>query len=153
MPSTLDSPQTNRNLQAAANVLRAGPAKPHNTLTKIFRQRIRHGKSPPHPVNHFSADLKTQIRVKLTARGSSVLVVRAPMATGTRPPASSITMVATRTRSSKLMVEKSPAAPPARKVALSAFRQDSMRNRTYLRSVFSLTGNPSLSSKGVGTVT
>lgn len=48
---------------------------------------------------------------------SSVLVVCAPMATGTLPATSSITVAATRTRSSKVMVEKSPAAPPASSVA------------------------------------
>ena len=49
-------------------------------------------------------------------RSSSVLVVCAPIATGTRPSAASTTVSATWTRSSKVMVEKSPAAPPARNV-------------------------------------
>ena len=49
-------------------------------------------------------------------RSSMVEVVCAPIATGTRPAAASTTVSATRTRSSKVMVEKSPAAPPARKV-------------------------------------
>ena len=48
---------------------------------------------------------------------SSVDVVCAPIATGAAPPTSSTTTSATRMRSSKVMVEKSPAAPPASKVA------------------------------------
>ena len=49
-------------------------------------------------------------------RSSSVLVVWAPMATGSLPSDSATTASATATRSSKLMVEKSPAAPPASSV-------------------------------------
>ena len=48
---------------------------------------------------------------------SSVLVVWPPNASGTRPATSSTTISATRVRSSKVMVEKSPAAPPASSVA------------------------------------
>jgi hypothetical protein len=52
------------------------------------------------------------------------------MATGASPATSSITIVATRRRSSKVMVEKSPAAPPASKVAYFPFRPLSSRKRT-----------------------
>ena len=61
---------------------------------------------------------------------SRVLVVWAPIATGTRPSASPTTTEATRTRSSNVIVEKSPAAPPASRVARSPSRPWSTTNRT-----------------------
>ena len=49
-------------------------------------------------------------------RSSSVLVVWAPIAIGIRRSASPTTASSTASRSSKVMAEKSPAAPPASSV-------------------------------------
>jgi hypothetical protein len=75
-----------------------------------------------------------KIAAALARRFSSiVLVVCAPMATGSLPSASATTASATWTRSSKVMVEKSPAAPPASRVPYFSVMPLSIRNRTLRR--------------------
>ena len=95
----------------------------------------------------------TSAAARASSTSSMVLVVWPPITTGTRPAASSATAAVTATRSSKVMVEKSPAAPQAKRTPVPAVIPPSIRNRTWRRMASRSTDRSASSRNMVGTVT